>query len=70
MFADDDDCYTEIVMQIDEADSLAAMQKIFRSICKFYDLANIAYHALYIPGAKVFNPILVLTYDPGWISRY
>jgi DNA-binding CsgD family transcriptional regulator len=70
MIADDDDCFAEIVMKIDEASSLAAMQKIFSNICKVYDLANIAYHALYIPGAKVYNPILVLTYDPGWIARY
>lgn len=70
MVADNDDCYEEIVTQIGEVASLEAMQKIAGSICNVYNLANIAYHALYIPGAKVFNPILVLTYDPGWITRY
>lgn len=70
MIADNDDCYEEIVRQIGEAKSLAAMQKIARNICNVYNLANIAYHALYIPGAKVFNPILLLTYDSGWITRY
>ena len=58
MIAGSDDCYEEIVTQIGEAESLAAMQNIAVSICKVYNLANIAYHALYIPGAKVFNPIL------------
>ena len=70
MIADNDDCYEEIVKQIGQAESLAAMQKIAGNICDVYNLANIAYHALYIPGAKVFNPILVLTYDPDWIARY
>jgi DNA-binding CsgD family transcriptional regulator len=70
MGAENNDCYDEIVTQITEAASLVAMQKIAFSICKVYNLANMAYHALYIPGAKVFNPILVLTYDPGWIARY
>ena len=66
MIAGSDDGYEEIVTQIGEAASLEAMQKIASNICKFYHLANIAYHAVYIPGAKMFNPILVLTYDPGW----
>jgi DNA-binding CsgD family transcriptional regulator len=70
MIADNDDCYEEIVKQIGQAESPAAMQKIAGNICNAYNLANIAYHALYIPGAKVFNPILVLTYDPDWIARY
>jgi DNA-binding CsgD family transcriptional regulator len=70
MIANNDDCYAEIITQIGEAESLATMQKIAGDICTVYNLANIAYHALYIPGAKVFNPILLLTYDPGWIKRY
>ena len=70
MIAGSDDGYEEIVTQIGEAASLAAMQKIAGNICKFYHLANMAYHAVYIPGAKMFNPILVLTYDPGWVARY
>ena len=70
MIAGSDDGYEEIVTQIGEAASLAAMQKIAGNICKFYHLANMAYHAVYIPGAKTFNPILVLTYDPGWVARY
>lgn len=70
MVAGSNDCYEEVVTQIGEAEGLAAMQKIAVSICKVYHLANVAYHALYLPGAKVFNPILVLTYDPVWIARY
>jgi DNA-binding CsgD family transcriptional regulator len=65
-----DDRYEEIVGRISAAGSLAAMQELAGRICKAYQLANIAYHALYIPGAKAFNPILVLTYDPSWIERY
>jgi len=65
-----DDRYEEIVERIGAAGSLAGMQELAASICKTYHLANIAYHALYIPGAKAFNPILVLTYDPSWIERY
>jgi len=65
-----DDRYEEIVGWISAAGSLAAMQELAASICKAYHLANIAYHACYIPGAKAFNPILVLTYDPSWIERY
>lgn len=70
MIAESDDGYEEIVTQINEAASLAAMREIAVSICKAYHLANIAYHALYIPGAKMFSPILVLTYDADWIARY
>lgn len=64
MITASDDCYDEIVTQIGEAKTLAAMRKTAFSICKLHHLANIAYHALYIPGAKAFNPILMLTYDP------
>ncbi|MFT2095112.1 helix-turn-helix transcriptional regulator [Acidiphilium multivorum] len=70
MFVGKDDRYEEIVTQIGAATSLAAMQELAAGICKAYHLANMAYHALYIPGAKAFNPILVLTYDPDWIARY
>ena len=70
MIFERDDRYEEIVTKIGAAGGLAAMQELAASICKAYHLANIAYHALYIPGAKVFNPILVLTYDPNWIERY
>lgn len=65
-----DERFEEVVGRIAAADSLAAMEKLAASICRTYQLANIAYHALYIPGAKMFNPILVLTYDPNWVKRY
>ena len=65
-----DDRYEDIIGKICEVESLAEMQGLAASICRSYQLANIAYHALYIPGAKIFNPILVLTYDPNWIKRY
>jgi len=58
-----DDRYEEIVTRIGAAESLDTMRKLAANICKIYRLENIAYHALYIPGAKAFNPILVLTYD-------
>jgi hypothetical protein len=70
MIAGSDDGYEEIATQISEAASLAVMQKIVDNICKFYHLANMAYHAVYNPGAKMFNPILALTKDPGWVARY
>ncbi|MDE8346721.1 MAG: LuxR family transcriptional regulator [Acidocella sp.] len=70
MIAGKDDRYEEVVTQIGAANSLADMQGLAVSICKAYNLANIAYHALYLPGAQAFNPILVLTYEPEWIERY
>lgn len=70
MIAGDDDRYEEIVTQIGAANSLAQMQDVAASICKVYHLTNIAYHAVYLPGAQIFNPILVLTYEPEWIERY
>ncbi len=70
MIAGDDDRYEEIVTQIGAANSLAQMQDLAAGICKAYHLANIAYHAVYLPGAQIFNPILVLTYESEWIERY
>ena len=70
MIAGDDDRYEEVVTQIGAANSLAEIQNVVARIRKIYHLANIAYHALYIPGVKVFNPILVLTYQPEWVERY
>ena len=70
MIAGDDDRYEEIVTQIGAANSLAQMQDVAAGICSAYHLANIAYHAVYLPGAQIFNPILVLTYEPEWIERY
>lgn len=70
MIFDRDDRFEEVVTKMGRTASLAAMKELAAEICKTYHLANIAYHALYIPGAKIFNPILVLTYEPSWIERY
>nr|WP_295745433.1 autoinducer binding domain-containing protein [uncultured Acidocella sp.] len=66
----DDDRYEDVVTQIVAARTLAEMRAVALCICKTYHLANIAYHAVYLPGAQIFNPILVLTYEPEWIARY
>jgi DNA-binding CsgD family transcriptional regulator len=66
----DDDRYEDVVTQIGAARTLAEMRAVALCICKAYHLANIAYHATYLPGAQIFNPILVLTYESEWIERY
>lgn len=66
----DDDRYEDVVTQIVAARTLAEMRAVALCLCKTYHLANIAYHAVYLPGAQIFNPILVLTYEPEWIARY
>jgi DNA-binding CsgD family transcriptional regulator len=70
MIAKDVDRFEEVVTRIGAANSLADMQAVAVSICETYNLANIAYHAVYLPGAQIFNPILVLTYEPEWVERY
>jgi DNA-binding CsgD family transcriptional regulator len=66
MIAKEDDRFEEVVTQIGAANSLADMQAVAVSICETYNLANI----VYLPGAQIFNPILVLTYEPEWVERY
>ena len=66
----DDDRYEDVVTQIVAARTLVEMRAVTLCICKTYHLANIAYHAVYLPGAQIFNPILVLTYESEWIERY
>jgi DNA-binding CsgD family transcriptional regulator len=62
--------YNEIIERISAADRLSCLQDLIVDMCRAYQLANIAYHAVYIPTAKTLNPILILTYDPAWVLRY
>jgi hypothetical protein len=68
MIADGEDRYEEVVTQIGAANSLEQMQDVAAGISKAYHLANIAYHAVYLPGAQIFNPILVPPRYLVWVS--
>ena len=52
------------------ASGLDALQPLLLDLRDAYGLANIVYHATHVPGCVQANPILMLSYDPGWVSRY
>jgi DNA-binding CsgD family transcriptional regulator len=62
--------FLDTVNQISMSGSLERLNELSIDICKSYDLANIVYHALYVPGSASFNPILIPTYDPEWVRKY
>lgn len=62
--------FFDAIDQITSSETMDGLREITSVICKAYNLANIVYHAIYIPGSEKLNPILIPTYDPQWIERY
>ena len=62
--------FLDAVNKISVSESLETLSDLAAEMCKFYDLANIVYHAIHIPGSTSVNPILIPTYDPEWVQRY
>lgn len=62
--------FLDLVNQITESASIDSLNKIIFEICATYGLANVVYHAVYIPASGSLNPIIIPTYDHGWIERY
>lgn len=60
----------EVLHRISKSASLDDLKAVIDDMCEPFDLANIVYHAVRIPGADQPNPMLVLTYDPEWVRRY
>ncbi len=61
--------FRDTINKISEAESSDALRNIIVAMCKTFDLANIVYHAVYIPESPAFHPILILTYNSDWIER-
>jgi DNA-binding CsgD family transcriptional regulator len=70
MTFDDHSRYQDTICQIYAAESLVDLRHLMDDIRISYGLANIVYHAVYLPTADVANPILIFTYDPAWVARY
>lgn len=62
--------FEAVLEQISQASSLLDMSTELANIRDHYGLANVVYHAVQIPKSNQRNPILLLTYDPEWVSRY
>lgn len=59
-----------VLETISKASSLFDMSTELANIRDIYGLANVVYHAVRIPRNEQRNPILLLTYDQSWVSRY
>lgn len=62
--------FLDTVNQISLSENLDGLRQVVVDIRKRYNLANIVYHAVYIPESSEFHPLLILTYDPDWVERY
>lgn len=62
--------FVEIIDKISEAESTDQLTKIAFDICPAYGLANVVYHAMYVPGSASFNPVVIPTYVSEWVDRY
>jgi DNA-binding CsgD family transcriptional regulator len=56
--------------RISTTTTLEDLSSLMTELRDLYGLANIVYHAVYLPSVQVPNPILLLTYDPEWVRRY
>ena len=70
MITENNSTFRDIIDRIAASEDLDELGKLSRDICEVYGLANLVYHAIYIPGSASFNPILIPTYEPEWIRRY
>ncbi|GAB6841818.1 DNA-binding CsgD family transcriptional regulator [Methylorubrum rhodinum] len=61
---------TETLDALAAAPHLDALNPILLDLRDAYGLANVVYHATHLPACLQPNPILMLSYDPGWVSRY
>jgi DNA-binding CsgD family transcriptional regulator len=66
----DDNGYASVLDTICRAQTMSELQNQLNEIRDLYRVANIVYHALHVPNAKRDHPILLLTYDPHWVSLY
>lgn len=66
----DDHSYLLTLDTIGRAQTINDLQRQLDEIRILYGAANIVYHALHVPNSILDNPILLLTYDPSWVSLY
>lgn len=66
----DDARYESILEAISSSTTLEEIRLRIEQIRELYGVCNMVYHAVHIPNADLKNPILLLTYDPQWISLY
>jgi DNA-binding CsgD family transcriptional regulator len=60
----------ETLSQIGDATNLDDLTVVLKNLCAPFNLANIVYHAIKIPGSKSMYPILLFTYETEWVRRY
>lgn len=64
------DRYAFILKAVSRAETADEIKETFLLLREVYGISNIVYHAVRIPGIETDYPILLLTYDPQWISLY
>lgn len=64
------DRYGFILETISRAETVGEIRAAFELIREIYGVSNVVYHTIHIPGNDLDNPILLLTYDPQWVSLY
>ncbi len=62
--------FLDVIDRIASSETVDELTKLIREMRLSYGLANIVYHAVYVPEAPSFHPILILTYEPEWVERY
>lgn len=55
---------------LSDTSSLMDLIRNFSELRNMYGIDHIVYHSLSIPGTKVLNPIVLVTYDNEWVRRY
>lgn len=56
--------------ELARSNSLDELQHTLENMPKIFGLANVAYHAIHLPGYCTSNPIILLTYHQEWVTRY
>jgi DNA-binding CsgD family transcriptional regulator len=62
--------FADTLALIREADNIQALNQCMFAIRDAYGVANVAYHAVSIPGRNDTIPMLLQTYDSAWVNRY
>ena len=62
--------FLDTIDRIASSNTVDELGQVIREMRSEYALANIVYHAVYVPEAPSFHPLLILTYDPEWVKRY
>ena len=70
MIEENNQRFLDTIDRIASSNTVDELGQVIREMRSGYALANIVYHAVYVPEAPSFHPLLILTYDPEWVERY